>query len=120
MTLNGVVMKTLRHGYQPGSQDTIDVPLNMNVDMCRLLVIIRAENSAGMSSPTEIQVGRSHYPLNRGQKKLMLVPLYADCPTMMITDSPDNAPTTSTGTEATTLDVTVELQQGDNTATLGT
>jgi len=68
MTLNGVVMETLRHGYQPGSQDTIDVPLNMNVDMCRLLVIIRAENSAGMSSPTEIEVGRSHYPLNRGQK----------------------------------------------------
>jgi len=50
----------------------------------------------------------------------MLVPLCADCPTMMITDSPDNTPTTSFGTEATTLDVTVEPQQGDNTATLGT
>ena len=56
MTSDRVVIETVQHDYQPGSQDRIDVPLNMIVDTCRLVVSIRA---AGMSSPTEIEVGRS-------------------------------------------------------------
>ena len=119
MTSNRVVLNTSQWNYQPGSQDGIAVPLNMNVDMCNLLVSIRAGNSAGMSSPTEIEVGRS-YPALKKLNCINCRSLRADCPTMMITDSPDNTPTTSFGTEATTLDVTVEPQQGDNTATLGT
>ena len=120
MTSNRVVLNKTSRDYQPGSQDGIDVPLNMDVDMCSLVVTIRARNSAGMSFPTEIEVGRSHPALQKIKLCINCRSLHADCPTMMITDSPDNSPTTSTGTEAITLDVTDEPQQGDNIATLGT
>ena len=43
---------------QSGSQATIRIELSQDVDMCSLVVTIRAGNSAGMSSPTEIEVGR--------------------------------------------------------------
>ena len=46
---------------QSGSQVTIRIELSQNVDICSLVVSIRAGNSAGMSLPTEIEVGRSYY-----------------------------------------------------------
>ena len=49
---------TVQHDHQSGSQVTLSIELPQNVDMCSLVVTIRAGNSAGMSSPTEIQVGR--------------------------------------------------------------
>ena len=54
---------TVHHDHQLGSQVTIRIELPQNADMCSLLVSIRAGNSAGMSSLTEIEVGRSHYML---------------------------------------------------------
>ena len=50
---------TVHHDPQLGSQVTIRIALPHNVDMCSLLVNIRAENNAGTSTPTEIEVGRS-------------------------------------------------------------
>ena len=52
---------TVSHDHQSGSQVTIRIELPQNVDMCSLVVSISAGNSAGMSSPTEIEVGRSHH-----------------------------------------------------------
>ena len=52
---------TVPHDHQLGSQVTIKIELPRNVDMCSLVVTIRAGNSAGVSSPTEIEVGRSHH-----------------------------------------------------------
>ena len=52
---------TVSHDHQSGSQVTIRIELPRNVDMCSLVVSIRAGNSAGMSFPTEIEVGRSHH-----------------------------------------------------------
>ena len=52
---------TVPHDHQSGSQVTTEIELPQNVDMCGLVVSIRAGNSAGMSSPTEIEVGRSHH-----------------------------------------------------------
>ena len=52
---------SVQHDHQLGSQVTISIELPQNVDMCSLVVTIRAGNSAGMSSPTEIEVGRSHH-----------------------------------------------------------
>ena len=37
---------------------TIHVTLPQNVDECDLIVIISMENNAGVSSPTEIPVGK--------------------------------------------------------------
>ena len=51
---------SVQHDHQLGSQVTISIELPQNVDMCSLVVTIRAGNSVGMSSPTEIEVGRSH------------------------------------------------------------
>ena len=51
---------TVRYDYQSGSQVTISIELLHN-NMCSLVVSIRAGNSAGMSSPTEIEVGKSHH-----------------------------------------------------------
>ena len=50
---------TVPHDRLSGPQVTVRVELPQNVNMCNLLVSIRAGNSAGMSSPTEIKVGRS-------------------------------------------------------------
>ena len=50
---------TVHHDHQSGSQVTIRIRLPQNVDMCSLHVNIRAENTAGTSTPTEIEVGRS-------------------------------------------------------------
>ena len=50
---------TVHHDHQSGPQVTIRIELPQNVDMCSLLVSIRAENTAGTSTPTEIEVGRS-------------------------------------------------------------
>ena len=52
---------TVPHDHQLGSQLAITIDLSQNVDMCSLHVNIRAGNSAGMSPPTEIEVGRSHH-----------------------------------------------------------
>ena len=52
---------TVEYDHQLRSQVTIRIELPRNVDMCSLVVTIRAGNSAGMSSPTEIEVGRSHH-----------------------------------------------------------
>ena len=52
---------TVRHDHQSGPQVTIRIELPQNVDMCSLHVNISAGNSAGLSSPTEIEVGRSHH-----------------------------------------------------------
>ena len=52
---------TVSHDHQSGSQVTIRIELPQNADMCSLVVSISAGNSAGMSSPTEIEVGRSHH-----------------------------------------------------------
>ena len=50
---------TVAHDHQSGSQVVIRIELPQNVNMCSLLVSIRAGNSAGISSPTEIKVGMS-------------------------------------------------------------
>ena len=55
---------TVQHDHQSGSQVVIRIKLPQDVDMCSLLVSIRARNNAGMSSPTEIEVGRSLHVLN--------------------------------------------------------
>ena len=52
---------TVQHDHSSGSQVTIRIELPQNVDTCSLLVNIRAGNSAGLSPPTEIDVGRSHH-----------------------------------------------------------
>ena len=49
---------TVPYDHQLGSQVTIRIELPQNVDMCGLVVTIRARNSAGISLPTEIQVGK--------------------------------------------------------------
>ena len=52
------------------NQDSkLELKLPQNVDMCSLVVSIRAGNSAGMSSPTEIEVGRSYHVLNHNKLK---------------------------------------------------
>ena len=56
-----VVNTTVQHDDQSGPQVAIRIELPRNVDMCSLVVTIRAGNSAGMSLPTEIQVGKSHH-----------------------------------------------------------
>ena len=52
---------TVPHDHRLGSQLAITIDLSQNVDTCNLHVNIRAGNSAGMSPPTEIEVGRSHH-----------------------------------------------------------
>ena len=49
------------HDHLSGSQLATTIELHQNMNMCSLLVNIRAGNSAGMSLPTEIEVGRSHH-----------------------------------------------------------
>ena len=51
---------TVPYDHQSGPHVTISIELPQNV--CNLLVTIRAGNSAGMSSPTEIEVGRLQCP----------------------------------------------------------
>ena len=48
---------TAEYDHQPRLHSTIDLP--QNVDMCSLCVNISAGNSAGMSPPTKIEVGKS-------------------------------------------------------------
>ena len=55
---------TVHHDHQSGPQVAIRIELPHNVDMCSLLVSIKAGNSAGLSSPTEIEVGKSQYAMN--------------------------------------------------------
>jgi len=115
MTSDRVVIKTVQHDHQSGPQVRIELPRNVN--MCSLVVSISAGNSAGMSSPTEIEVGRSHHVLNHNKLKHFLS--HAECPTTTRINISDSTLTTSTGTDATTLVVTVEPQQRDNMAALG-
>ena len=56
-----VNITSVQYDHQIGSQVTIRIELTKNVDVCSLLVNISAGNSAGMSSPTEIRVGRSFH-----------------------------------------------------------
>ena len=48
---------TAEYDQQPRLHSTIDLP--RNVDMCSVCVNISAGNSAGMSPPTKIKVGKS-------------------------------------------------------------
>ena len=52
---------TVHHDHQSGPQVTIRIELPHNVDVCSLHVNIRAGNNAGLSPPTEVEVGRSHH-----------------------------------------------------------
>ena len=52
---------TVEYDHQSGSQVTLSIELPQNVSLCSLVVTIRAGNSAGMSLPTEIEVGKSYY-----------------------------------------------------------
>ena len=49
---------TIEYDHQSGSQLVIRIELPQNVDTCSLHVNISAGNGAGMSLPTEIEVGR--------------------------------------------------------------
>ena len=61
---------TVEYDHQLGSQLAITIKLPQNVDMCNLHVNISAGNGAGMSLPTEIEVGRScSYALNHNKPK---------------------------------------------------
>jgi len=54
-----MVIKRVDHRHQSGPPvATIHVTLPPNVDECNLIVRISAGNSAGMSLPTEITVGK--------------------------------------------------------------
>ena len=55
---------TVEYDHQLGSQLAITIELPQNVDMCSLDVNISAGNGAGMSLPTEIEVGRSYHVFN--------------------------------------------------------
>jgi len=59
MNSGGVTVNTttVQYDHQPRFHSTIDLP--HNVDMCSLHVNISAGNSAGMSHPTKIKVGKS-------------------------------------------------------------
>ena len=59
-----VNITTAQYDHQSGPRVTIRIKLPHNVDMCSIDVNIRAGNSAGLSSPTEIEVGRSHHVIN--------------------------------------------------------
>ena len=48
---------TVEYDHQPRFHNIIDLP--QNADMCSLHVNISAVNSAGMSPPTKIKVGKS-------------------------------------------------------------
>ena len=50
---------TVEYDHQSGSQVTTRIELPHNVDSCSLCVNISAGNSAGMSPPTKIEVGKS-------------------------------------------------------------
>ena len=50
---------TVEYDHQPRFHNAIDLP--QNVDMCSLHVKISAGNSAGMSPPTKIEVGKSSF-----------------------------------------------------------
>jgi len=52
---------TVPHDHQSGPQLAISIELPLNVDTCSLHVNISPGNGAGMSLPTEIEVGRSHH-----------------------------------------------------------
>ena len=52
---------TVHHDHQSGPQVAVRIRLSQNVDMCSLHVSISAGNNAGLSPPTEIEVGRSHH-----------------------------------------------------------
>ena len=78
MNCTTVNTTTVRYDHHSGSQVTIKIELPQNVDMCSLVVTIRAGNSAGMSSPTEIEVGRSHHVLNHDQSKSCVMVSFAN------------------------------------------
>ena len=63
MTSGRVVVNTttVHHDHQSGSQVAIRIELPQNVDTCSLHIYISVGNGAGMSLPTEIEVGRSHH-----------------------------------------------------------
>ena len=52
---------TVESDHQLRSQLAITIELPRNVNTCSLHVNISAGNGAGMSLPTEIEVGRSHH-----------------------------------------------------------
>ena len=122
-TVNTTVVQ---HDHQSGSQVTLSIELPQNVDMCSLVVTIRAGNSAGMSSPTEIQVGRCScfHAVNHNKLKswAVLLSLHAECPTI----STESTSATSFGTDGISSVVTgalssvvSEAKQGDNITTIG-
>lgn len=55
MSSDGVIITTVQHQHPVA---TIHIVLPRNMDKCNLIVNISVGNSAGMSSPTEITVGR--------------------------------------------------------------
>ena len=66
MTSGRVTLNTTTVLYdQSGSQVTVTIEVPQNVDICSLIVNISAGNSAGLSSPTEVEVGRPLYELIR-------------------------------------------------------
>ena len=55
MSSDGVIITTVQHQHPVA---TIHIVLPRNMDKCDLIMNISVGNSAGMSSPTEITVGR--------------------------------------------------------------
>ena len=53
MSTDGMIIKTVQHPVA-----TIRVTLPQNVDECNLILRVSAGNSAGMSSPTEVPIGK--------------------------------------------------------------
>ena len=70
VTTSGRTVNTtsVHHDHHSGSQVAIRIELPLNVNVCNLLVSIRAENNAGLSPPSEIEVGKSQ--LNHDRVKL--------------------------------------------------
>ena len=116
VTTSGRTVNTtsVHHDHHSGSQVTIRIELPHNVNMCNLLVSIRAENSAGLSPPTEIEVGRSLHVMHHSKSNWVdtFLCMHAECPTT--SDNSDSTPTTSTVTN-TTSSVVNEVEEGIST-----
>ena len=64
MTPGRVALNTTTVQYdQSGSQVTVTIEVPQNMDICSLIVSISAGNSAGLSLPTEVEVGRPLHEL---------------------------------------------------------
>ena len=110
-----VKARTVEYDHQLQSQLAIIIELHQNVNMCSLDVSISAGNSAGLSLPAEVEVGRLHHLITtESNSRLMLFFFYAECPSKY--DTSDSTPTTSSGTNIITSDsvVTDRAQQGED------